>query len=184
MTLIEKLTRHEIKELICKCWMTHDAMWFANTLFTQGVDQANQLNRAAIKSMVDIEIGRLLKAMDMSRDQIKSFEGFKAFFLNVRELLIPDFMNVTIGFHAPDTIFWQFNEKGCFAYNGVKRLKVENQYQCGILYRIQCWLTCLDIPYEMTPAPKTCLMVEQGSCRGHFRCRFLGGSANGFRYNR
>lgn len=172
MTLIEKLNRHETKELICKCWMTHDAMWFANTLFSHGIDVANQLNRAAIKSMVDIEIGRLLKAMDLSPHQIKSFEGFKAFFQNVRDLLIPDFMNVTIGFNAPDTISWQFNEKGCFAYNGIKRLKVENHYRCGVLYRIQCWLTCLDIPFEMNPAPKTCLMVEQGRCQGYFKCSF------------
>ena len=172
MSLMKKLTRHEIKELLCKCWMTHDAMWFANALFFHGIDKANQLNRAAIKSMVDIELGRFLKTMNLSPDQVRSFEGFKFFFQNVRELLIPDFMNVTIDFNAPDTIVWQFNEKGCFAYNGVKRLKVETHYQCGVLYRIQCWLTYLDIPFEMTPVPTTCLMSERGSCRGHFVCNF------------
>ena len=51
MTLMEKLTRHEIKELLGKCWITHDAMWFAHSLFTHGIDEANRLNRAAIKSM-------------------------------------------------------------------------------------------------------------------------------------
>jgi len=94
------------------------------------------------------------------------------FFQNIQELLIPDFMNVTITFKAPDTLFWQFNEKGCFAYNGVKRLKVEKHYQCGVLYRIQCWLTYLDIPFEMAPVPKACLMAEHGSCRGRFICKF------------
>jgi len=173
MTLMEKLTRSEIKELLCKCWMTHDAMWFAHTLFTHGIDEANRLNRAAIKSMVDIELGRFLKAMNLERDQIRSFEGFTAFFQSVQELLIPDFMNVVIGYEAPDVLQWQFNEKGCFAYNGVKRLKVESHYQCGVLYRIQCWLTYLDIPFEMSPAPKTCLMVEQGNCLGRFTCKFI-----------
>ena len=112
MTLMERLTRREIKELLCKCWMAHDAMWFANVLCTHGIDEANRLNRAAIKSMVDIDIGRFLKAMNLAPDQVKSFEGFKAFFQNVQELLIPDFMNVSIGFNAPDTLLWQFNEKG------------------------------------------------------------------------
>lgn len=173
MTLMEQLTRREIKELLCKCWMTHDAMWFAHALFTHGIDEANRLNRAAIKSMVDVEIERLIKAMNLERDHVRSFEGFKAFFQSVQELLIPDFMNVAIGFEAPDALLWQFNEKGCFAYNGVKRLKVENHYQCGVLYRIQCWLNCVDIPFEMSPSPQTCLMAEQGYCRGRVTCRFI-----------
>jgi hypothetical protein len=173
MTLMENLARREIKELLVKCWMTHDAMWFANALFTHGIDEANRLNRAAIKSMVDIELGRFLRAMNLAPDQVRRFEAFKAFFQSVQELLIPDFMNVSIAFKAPDTLSWQFNEKGCFAYNGVKRLKVENGYQCGVLYRIQCWLTYLDIPFEMSPAPRTCLMAEQGRCRGRFRCDFV-----------
>ena len=172
MSLMETLTRGEIKELLCKCWMTHDAVWFANALFSHGIGEANRLNRAAIKSMVDIELGRFLRAMNLTSNQVRRFEGFKAFFQSVQELLIPDFMNVMIGFEAPDTLLWRFNEKGCFAYNGVKRLKVEDRYQCGVLYRIQCWLIYLDIPFEMSPAPRTCLMAEQGSCRGRFTCKF------------
>ena len=172
MTLMEKLTRNEIKELLGKCWITHDAMWYAHALFTHGIDEANRLNRAAIKSMVDIELGRFLKAMDLTPDQVRSFEGFKTFFQSVQELVIPDFMNVTARFKTPDTLSWQFNEKGCFAYNGVKRLKMENHYQCGVLYRIQCWLTYLEIPFEMSPVPRTCLTAEQGLCQGSFTCQF------------
>lgn len=172
MTLMNQLSPNEIRDLMAKSWMTHDAMWFANTLFSEGIDTANRLNRAAIKSMVDVEVRRFLNKMVLSPDRVRTFNGFKSFFTDIQELLIPEFMNVTIGFTAPDTISWQFNEKGCFAYNGVKRLKIEDRYQCGVLYRIQCWLACLDIPFEMTPAPRTCLMNERGHCRGRFVCRF------------
>jgi hypothetical protein len=49
---------------------------------------------------------------------------------------------------------------------------MENHYRCGVLYRSQCWLTYLEIPFEMSPAPKTCLMAEQGSCQGRITCKF------------
>ena len=81
-------------------------------------------------------------------------------------------MGIIIRFSPPDSISWQFGEKGCFACNGIKRLKQEQYYQCGVLYRIQCWLSYLDIPFEMNPKPGTCLMIERGACQGEFVCEF------------
>jgi len=73
------------------------------------------MNRAAIKSMVDIALGQFLRAMNLTPEQVRNFEGFTALFQRFQELLIPDFMNVTTRFNAPDTLSGQFNEKGCFA---------------------------------------------------------------------
>lgn len=172
MGLMEQLDKNAIRELISKCWITHDGMWFAHTLSVRGIEEANRLNRAAIKSMADIELKRFMAILGVTKDDLKRFTAFKAFFLNIQELLIPDFMNVVIQFEAPDSIFWQFNERGCFAYNGVKRAGVEAQYECGPLYRIQCWLKHLDIPYEMIPYLTTCVMPEKGRCSGRFKCDF------------
>jgi len=33
----------------------------------------------------------------------------------------------------------------CFAYNGVKILGVTDAYECGSIYRIECWLNALEI---------------------------------------
>lgn len=172
MSLLEQMTKTEIRELLGKCWITHDGMWFAHTLMTHGIDEANRLNRAAIKSMAGIELNRFMKVSRVSRDDLNTFPGFKAFFTGVWSLLLPDFMNVRIRFEAPGSIYWEFTPKGCFAYNGVKRAGVEKQYLCGPLYRIQCWLAHLEIPYVMAPDITTCIRPETGDCSGRFQCRF------------
>ena len=38
----------DLKELLVKCWMTHDAMWFLHTLNDGGIEKANKINKAAI----------------------------------------------------------------------------------------------------------------------------------------
>lgn len=172
MSLLERMDKHEIRELLGKCWITHDGMWFAHTLSAYGIEEANRLNRAAIKSMAEIELKRFMRILNVSRDDLKAFQDFRKFFTGVQSLLLPDFMNVTIWFEAPAGIRWAFSEKGCFAYKGMKRAGVETDYRCGPLYRIQCWLKNLEIPYAMTPDITTCIMPEKGSCSGRFQCEF------------
>jgi len=166
------MDKHDIKEIISKCWITHDGMWFAHTLSAHGIEETNRLNRAAIRSMVPIELNRFMKVMDVEKKELLNFTGFSAFFSEVREFLIPDFMNVLIQFEAPDRMLWQFTGKGCFAYNGVKQANVHTRYLCGPLYRIQCWLEYLGIAYEMSPDISVCTMAERGNCSGRFQLTF------------
>ncbi len=41
----ENLEINEIKEIIIKCWITHDAMWFYHTIMESGVETANKTQR-------------------------------------------------------------------------------------------------------------------------------------------
>jgi len=75
-------------------------------------------------------------------------------------------MNVSIGFHEPNQVSWVFSEGGCFAFNGMTMLGVEKEYHCGVIYRIQCWLEVLEIPYRMAPEIAGCLMADTGKCSG------------------
>ncbi len=171
MRLIDQMSKHELKELIGKCWITHDGMWFAHTLLERGIESANRINKAAIRALAPIEIKRFQKALNVTNDQLKSFDRFQDFFLNVSDLLIPDFMNVEFSFQGPNTISWGFNERGCFAYNGVKMFNVEDQYECGPLFRIKCWLDVLGIEYEMEPNVSLCIMKQAGECSGRFQIK-------------
>ena len=169
MRLMDQMSKHEIKELIGKCWITHDGMWFAHTLFEQGIEAANRVNKAAIRALAPIEIKRFKKLLDISDDQLKSYDRLREFFLNVSDLLIPDFMNVEFSFPGRNIISWTFNERGCFAYNGIKMLNIEHKYECGPLYRIKCWLEVLGIEYEMEPDMEFCIMNQAGQCSGRFK---------------
>jgi hypothetical protein len=172
MRLIDRITIHDAKELIGKCWMTHDGMWFAHTLLETNIDTANRLNKSAIKSLAAIEIKRFKKVLNIPDDPINTFGSLKDFFLNVNDLLVPEFMNVEITFTEPDKICWTFNEKNCFAYNGMRMLGVAEAYECGVLFRIKCWLEELGVSYEMEPDVNLCVMPEKESCKGTFNVNF------------
>ncbi len=172
MKLIDRLEKKELRELLGKCWFTHDGMWFYHAVSECGIEQASRLNRSAIESMVPIEIKRVKKAMNISDEQLTTFEGFKEFFASTADLLIPEFVNVEITFGESGSVDWAFNEKGCFACNGVSLLGVVDEYECGPLFRIKCWLKALGIEFEMDPDVNYCIMPQRGECSGRFKLKF------------
>ena len=58
------LEKKELKELLVKCWMTHDAMWFTHCLQECGIDKTSKINREAVKAVAAVEIGGLKKTSD------------------------------------------------------------------------------------------------------------------------
>ena len=169
MGLINTIDNNRLKELLGKCWMTHDGMWFYHTQSELGMDAANRLNKKAMESMVPFEIKRLKNLAGISDDKVRTYDGFKRFFSTISDILVPDFMNVGISFEEPNLVRWEFNDKKCFAYNGISMMGVVEDYECGPLFRIKCWLNTLGIPYEMDPDINKCIMPDKGECSGVFR---------------
>jgi len=52
-------------------------------------------------------------------------------------------------------------ELGIERANRLNRSAIED-YQCGVMYRIESWLKVLGVPFEMTPEIHGCLMHERG----------------------
>ncbi|MBM4314117.1 MAG: hypothetical protein FJ122_09385, partial [Deltaproteobacteria bacterium] len=57
------LEKEALKELLVKCWMTHDAVWFTHCLQECGIEKTSRMNRQAVKALATVEIGRLKKAV-------------------------------------------------------------------------------------------------------------------------
>ena len=157
--------KKEIVTLLNKCWMTHDGMWFFHCLKEFGIEKTNKLNQSAIKSLASIEIARVKKVLGCMT-QIQDFADFKAFFDQAATLMIPDFMNVTFTYPENNKMVWAFSQHQCFAYSGIKRMGVIEQYECGVLYRIKCWLNELGIKNKFIPEIGKCHMHRNGSCSG------------------
>jgi len=47
MSNLEHLPQKEVIDLLNKCWMTHDGMWFFHCLQELGIKQTNKLNKSA-----------------------------------------------------------------------------------------------------------------------------------------
>ncbi|MFX1296991.1 MAG: DUF6125 family protein [Promethearchaeota archaeon] len=164
ITLFEQLDKNKLKELLIKCWMTHDGSWFYNCANKLGVDVANKLNKAAIKSLSVIEMQRIKKAMGLEKKEIKTLEQLKDFIINTFSVLKGDFMDFNYSFTENNRIHWEINQ--CFAYNGMKMIGVNKQYECGVIYRVSCWLDALGINHTIEPEIDTCLLNFHKKCSG------------------
>jgi hypothetical protein len=158
----------ELIELLNKCWMTHDGMWFYHCFQKFGIQQANKTNKAAIQSLAPIEVARIKKFLGMGKESIDTFDAFIRFFKGASELFIPDFMNAYMNFPQKNTMHWEFKPKQCFAYKGMQRIGALDEYECGVIYRIECWIKSLGISYEISPKVTTCLMRDSDFCYGDF----------------
>jgi hypothetical protein len=65
----DKIGKSEIRNLLGKGWLTHDGMWLYLTGREFGIEKANALNRAAIKSAAPIEVQRAKKALGFGMDR-------------------------------------------------------------------------------------------------------------------
>jgi len=160
--------KDEVKEIISKNWITHDAMWFYHCLREFGIEKTNQLNKAAIRDMSAIEIKRIQKALGV-RD-IDSFEKFKKFMEQAMSMATGKFMKYEYTTPAFNLMHGEW--QSCFAYEGMKALGVADRYECGVMLRIDTWLKTLGIRYEVEPQVTGCMMHTDGRCFRDYRYFF------------
>ena len=54
----------------------------------------------------------------------------------------------------------------CFAYEGMKRIGIKDKYECGLIYRLGCWLNVLGVKFKLEPEINECLLHSQEKCVG------------------
>ncbi len=171
MGVLDRIEKIDVKDLLAKGWLTHDGMWFYHTYQEFGIEKANALNKAAIKSLAPIEMERAKRVLRIDKERFDTFDEFMDFMLSALELTMPDSVFKKIHFRSPsrDLIHWDWENGQCFAYKGMKQIGTIDRYRCGVMYRINCWLEALGITYTMHPRIEGCLMHEKGICEGDIR---------------
>jgi hypothetical protein len=171
VSVLNKIGKREIRDLLGKGWLTHDGMWFYHAYQELGVEKANKLNRAAIRSLAPIEIKRVKKALGISGEKIGTFEELKDFMLEALEVILPNSVFEKFRFRASskDLLHWEWESGECFAYKSMKQIGIIDGYRCGVMYRIECWLEALGIKYSIDPKIDKCMMHEKGACLGDIK---------------
>ena len=171
MSVLNKIEKREIRDLLGKGWLTHDGMWFYHTYQELGIEKANKLNKAAIRSLAPIEIKRVKKALGVGGEKIGTFEELKDFMLEALEVILPNSVFEKFRFRASskDLLHWEWESGECFAYKGMKQIGIIDGYRCGVMYRIECWLEALGIKYSIDPKIDKCMMHEKGACLGDIK---------------
>jgi hypothetical protein len=161
-----------LKEHIIKNWMTHDAMWFFHCLQSHGIQEANRLNKAAIKSLAAVELKRACDLFGIDRQRIDTFDTLKDAINAVFSVSKGDFMRFTYNFPEKNILRWEWAGHDCFAYTGMQRLGVIDNYECGVLYRVFCWIETMGVDCSVPEGLDSCLMHTSGRCSGEVRFFF------------
>jgi hypothetical protein len=155
-------------------------MWFYHTCQEFGIERANALNKAAIKSLAPIEMERAKRVLGIDKESIYNFDELMDFMIAALELTLPDSVFKKIHFSSPsrNLIHWDWENGQCFAYKGMKQIGMIDGYRCGVIYRIECWIEALGVRYLMRTRIEGCLMNEKGICEGEIQV-FLNGKGQG-----
>jgi hypothetical protein len=175
VSVLNKIEKSAIRDLLGKGWLTHDGMWYYHTYQKLGIQKANALNKAAIRSLAPIEIKRVMKVLKINGEKIGTFDELKDFMREAFEVILPQsvFDKFRFTASAGDILHWEWESGECFAYKGMKQIGIIDGYRCGVIYRIECWLEALKIKYSIDPKIDKCLMHERGACSGAIKV-FLG----------
>jgi hypothetical protein len=60
------LSDEQEKELLRKCWYTHDARWFMSVAQEFGLDAANRLNKRTCRALGEAEMRRFVRALGIA----------------------------------------------------------------------------------------------------------------------
>jgi len=170
MKQLKDISRDDLRELLGKGWLTHDGMWFYTVNSHLGTEATSRLNKQAIKAMAPFEVQRLLRIMEMSKEDLKDTESVVQFMRNAMSLILPD--SVVTTFHLEvkpaGSIRYRWQKNECFAYKGISRIGVISKYECGVMYRIECWMRELGLQFKANPELILCQMHETGCCEGEY----------------
>jgi hypothetical protein len=157
---VRTLERNELKEILIKNWMTHDATWFYHCLQECGIEKTNRINKAAVRAMGMMEIRRIRKAVGI--EKLETFDDVRSLLEAAGDIAKGDFMKSSLSLPAKNILRGDFER--CFAYEGVNRIGAIEQYQSGIFERIYGWFDGMGIKYAVSRQVEGCMMHTDGKC--------------------
>ena len=109
---LNRISKKEIRDLLGKGWLTHDGMWFYHTFQALGIETANELNKAAIKSLAPIEVKRIKRLLGISTENIVSINDLEAFMHDALEITLPEsvFGKLQFNLSCQNTLHWEWEK--------------------------------------------------------------------------
>lgn len=159
--MLRSLSFDSQKDLLIKGWMSHDARWFMAVAERFGIDAANRLNQIVCRELGRVEMKRYMKTLAFS--PAKDLEEF--LILGKAALALYGSGLAEYQIKTLDHQTYEMHLKRCFAYENIVRAGIKDQYECGILARIQGWIDAQGLEHELAPPLGKCMMVSGKECR-------------------
>lgn len=149
------------KDLLIKGWMSHDARWFMAVTQHFGIDVANRMNQFVCREIGRAEMKRYMKTLALSPSKdINEYLNLKKSAMSLYGHGLVEYDIKTLDHRS-----YEIHLKRCFAFENIVRAGIKDQYECGILARIQGWIDAQGLDHELKPALNKCMMVLGKECR-------------------
>lgn len=162
------LNKSQLRDLLLKNWMTHDALWYAEVALKLGMKEASPMNLRVCRRLGQIEYKRLLNVANISPPA--NMEQFQTVFDIGRQVFVPDFMSLEIAYPVKNLL--QIHVLECFAHRGMEKAGQLAEYECGIFERIFGWFDAMNLNYTVEPDLTRCLKFKGRDCIVTFRFQF------------
>jgi len=156
----QKISKEQLRALLIKNWMTHDALWYGEVAAAFGMAQASPMNLRVCRKLGQIEFRRLMKTVD--KPPPENMAEYRGWFDLGSEVFVPDFVSLQMEYPGNDRQVFHFLD--CFAHRGMMKTGLLPDYECGIFERIEGWFDAMGLSYTRTPDLSRCLKLNGGPC--------------------
>lgn len=163
-----QLNQKQIRDILMKNWMTHDALWYTEVAHNFGMADASPMNLRVCRKLGQVECKRLMKLVDVSPPG--NMMEFRELWELAEDVFVPDFMTFRVDYPAGNIQRMHVCE--CFAYNGMHKAGLVSEYECGIFERIEGWFDAMGLAYSRSPDLSRCLKHQGQDCVVTFRFKF------------
>jgi hypothetical protein len=155
-----QVNQDQIRDILIKNWMTHDALWYTEVAHHFGMADASPMNLRVCRKLGHIECKRLMKQVDVSPPG--NMTEFRELWELAERVFVPDFMTFTVDY--PGDNIQRMHVLDCFAYNGMHDAGLVSEYECGIFERIEGWYDAMGLAYTRSPDLSRCLKHQGKDC--------------------
>jgi len=150
----------QLRNILIKNWMTHDALWYSEVAANYGMAAASPMNLRVCRKLGQIEFKRLMKMLEAVGPT--DMQTYRELFEFGWAVFVPEFMSFKIDY--PDQYCQRFHISDCFAHRGMEQAGVLPEYECGIFERIEGWFDAMDLYYTRKPDLSRCLKFKGQEC--------------------
>jgi hypothetical protein len=168
MSVHASLTGEQEKDLLRRCWYSHDARWFNAVAQEFGLEVANRLNKQVCRALGEAEMRRLIRTMSIAEPT--TVQGL----VRVIELAFHTFVPpplTELEIRLVDDDSYEGWIKRCFIHDNITKAGIAPLYVCAAPDRIQGWHDALGLPLAEDPPPMRCPKVQGLECRSVVRIR-------------
>lgn len=157
---LKKLEGEELRDILIRNWMTHDALWYGEAAAKLGMSEASPMNLRVCRTLGRIEFKRYMKAAGAKPPT--NMVELEEIYREGMKIFVPPFMDFTFSFNDDGTVV--ANVFDCFAFNGMTKAGAIGEYECGIFERIEGWFDAMEVSYTRTPDLSRCLKYKGKEC--------------------